>query len=175
MSRQGVQRDLLPIVEGSSVTTKHGVVRTDNILFIAAGSFHDVRVSDLMPELQGRFPIRVELDALTADDFRRILTEPQGSLTEQQKRLLEAEGLAIEFTPDAIDVMAELAAQANESLENIGARRLMTVIEQVFEEIAFDAPDMTVRGDTAVTIDGAFVRKRIDPLLANEDLGRFVL
>lgn len=175
VSRQGVQRDLLPIVEGSSVSTKHGVIRTDSILFIAAGAFHDVHVSDLMPELQGRFPIRVELDALTAEDFKRILTEPQGSLTEQQKRLLESEGLAIEFTSDSIEVMAELAAQANESLENIGARRLMTVIEQVFEEIAFDAPDMTARGETSITIDGPFVRERIDPLLANEDLGRFVL
>ena len=175
VSRQGVQRDLLPIVEGSSVSTKHGVVRTDGILFIAAGAFHTVHVSDLMPELQGRFPIRVELDPLTADDFKRILTEPQGALTEQQKRLLESEGLTIDFTPDAIDAMAALAAQANDTLENIGARRLMTVIEQVFEEIAFDAPDMAERGETSITIDDAFVRSRIDPLLADEDLGRFVL
>ena len=175
VSRQGVQRDLLPIVEGSSVSTKHGIVRTDAILFIAAGAFHDVHVSDLMPELQGRFPIRVELEPLTADDFRRILTEPQGSLTEQQQRLLEAEGIAIDFTEDAIEVMAECAAQANENLENIGARRLMTVMEQVFEKIAFDAPDMAGRGEVSITINGDFVRDRIDPLLADEDLGRFVL
>ena len=175
VSRQGVQRDLLPIVEGSSVTTKHGVIRTDGILFVAAGAFHGVNVSDLMPELQGRFPIRVELDALTAEDFKRILVEPQASLTEQQRKLMEAEGLEVVFTDDAIDAMAELAAEANERLENIGARRLMTVIEQVFEEIAFDAPDMVERGETRSEIDGAFVRERLERVLRNEDLGRFVL
>ncbi|MCH2162531.1 MAG: ATP-dependent protease ATPase subunit HslU [Phycisphaerales bacterium] len=175
VSRQGVQRDLLPIVEGSSVTTKHGVVKTDGILFVAAGAFHGVSVSDLMPELQGRFPIRVELDPLTAEDFKRILTEPEASLTEQQKRLLESEGLNVTFTPESIDAMAELAAEANELLENIGARRLMTVIEQVFEEIAFDAPDMAEKGETSVEVDGAFVRERLERVLKNEDLGRFVL
>ncbi|MCH2161552.1 MAG: ATP-dependent protease ATPase subunit HslU [Phycisphaerales bacterium] len=175
VSRQGVQRDLLPIVEGSSVTTKHGVIRTDGILFVAAGAFHGVNVSDLMPELQGRFPIRVELDALTASEFKRILVEPEASLTEQQKRLLEAEGLEVVFTENAIDAMAELAAEANERLENIGARRLMTVIEQVFEEIAFDAPDMVQQGNTKVEIDGDFVRDRLERVLQNEDLGRFVL
>ena len=175
VSRQGVQRDLLPIVEGSSVTTRHGVVNTDNILFIAAGAFHGASVSDLMPELQGRFPIRVELESLDRDDFRRILDEPDGSLTEQQIALMGAEGLGIEFTESAIDAMADLAAEANERLENIGARRLMTIIEQVFEEIAFDAPDRVARGDRNLVVDEAFVRGRLESVVADEDLGRFVL
>ena len=175
VSRQGVQRDLLPIVEGSSVSTKHGVVKTDGMLFIAAGAFHGVRVSDLMPELQGRFPIRVELEALTAEDFTRILTEPEGSLTEQQRRLLETEGMHIQFTDDAIHAMAELAARANETLENIGARRLMTVIEQIFEKVAFEAPELVAQGETDLVIDEAFVRERLAPVMENEDLGRFVL
>ena len=175
VSRQGLQRDLLPIVEGSSVTTRHGVVNTDNILFIAAGAFHGASVSDLMPELQGRFPIRVELESLDRDDFRRILDEPDGSLTEQQIALMGAEGLGIEFTESAIDAMADLAAEANERLENIGARRLMTIIEQVFEEIAFDAPDRVARGDRNLVVDEAFVRGRLESVVADEDLGRFVL
>ena len=175
VSRQGVQRDLLPIVEGSSVSTKHGVVKTDGMLFIAAGAFHGVRVSDLMPELQGRFPIRVELEALTAEDFTRILTEPEGSLTEQQQRLLETEGMHIEFKDDAIHAMAELAARANETLENIGARRLMTVIEQIFEKVAFEAPELVAQGETHLVIDDTFVRERLRPVMENEDLGRFVL
>ena len=175
VSRQGVQRDLLPIVEGSSVNTKHGVVRTDGILFVAAGAFHQVSVGDLMPELQGRFPIRVELTDLTADDFRRILVEPEANLVDQQRALLATEGLEVEITDDAIEVMARFAADANERLENIGARRLMTVIERVFEEIAFDAGDRVGRGDTSLRVDAPFVRDRVAPVLADEDLGRFVL
>ena len=175
VSRQGVQRDLLPIVEGSSVTTRHGVVNTDNILFIAAGAFHGAKVSDLMPELQGRFPIRVELESLDRDDFRRILEEPDASLTEQQVALMGAEGLKVVFDESAIDAMADLAAEANERLENIGARRLMTIIEKVFEEIAFEASEMVARGEKSVAIDGDFVRKRLETVLADEDLSRFVL
>jgi len=175
VSRQGVQRDLLPIVEGSTVTTKHGAVRTDGILFVAAGAFHQAKVGDLMPELQGRFPIRVELSGLTADDFRRILVEPEANLVDQQRRLLETEGLEVEITDDAIDALATAAADANERLENIGARRLMTVIERVFEEVAFDAPERAGRGETSLRVDARFVRERLDPVLADEDLGRFVL
>ena len=175
VSRQGVQRDLLPIVEGSAINTKHGVVHSDQILFIAAGAFHGTSVSDLMPELQGRFPIRVELDALTRDDFRRILTEPDAAITKQQCALLGTESLEIRFTDDSLDALAELAAEANATLENIGARRLMTVMEKVFEELAFDAPDMAARGETSVEITDSFVRERLAPLLKDEDLGRFVL
>ena len=175
VSRQGVQRDLLPIVEGSPVTTRHGVVKTDGILFIAAGAFHDVSVSDLMPELQGRFPIRVELEGLTAKDFQRILVEPEHNLVAQQIHLLAADGLGVEVTDDAVEAMAELAADANERLENIGARRLMTVIERTFEEIAFDASDRVARGDRSTTVDGTFVRARVEPALSDDDLGRFVL
>lgn len=175
VSRQGVQRDLLPIVEGCAVNTKHGTVNTDNILFIAAGAFQGSKVSDLMPELQGRFPIRVELEALTRDDFRRILLEPHASLTEQQAALLSTEQLEVTFEEDAIDAMADLAAEANERLENIGARRLMTIMEQVFEEIAFDASDMVARGETKVTISGSFVREKLAAVVGDEDLGRFVL
>lgn len=175
VSRQGVQRDLLPIVEGSTVNTRHGVVHTDQILFIAAGAFHSVSVSDLMPELQGRFPIRVELSALNADDFKRILTEPDFALTKQQQELLGTEGLEIVFEPDSIDAMAELAADANERLENIGARRLMTILECVFEQISFDAPDMVEKNDTKVTITADFVRERLEAILKDEDLSKFVL
>ncbi len=175
VSRQGVQRDLLPIVEGSAVNTRHGVLNTDRILFIAAGAFHSASVSDLMPELQGRFPIRVELDGLTKDDFRRILTEPDAALTRQQEALLGAEGVEIFFTPEAIDAMAELAAEANARMENIGARRLVTVMEQVFEEISFDAPDRCERGETRIDITEAFVRERLASIVADEDLSRFVL
>jgi ATP-dependent HslUV protease ATP-binding subunit HslU len=175
ISRAGVQRDLLPIVEGSAVTTRHGVVRTDQILFIAAGAFHVAKVSDLMPELQGRFPIRVELTALTKADFKRILVEPDAALTVQQQALLATEGLEVEFDEAAIDAMAELAAEANDQLENIGARRLMTVIECVFEDISFDAPEMAARGEKHVRITEAFVRERISAVLRDEDLSRFVL
>lgn len=175
VSRQGVQRDLLPIVEGSAVNTRHGVVNTDQILFVAAGAFHTANVSDLMPELQGRFPIRVELQPLTREDFKRILTEPDSALTRQQQALLKTEGLNVDFDASAIDAMAELAAEANATMENIGARRLMTVMECVFEEISFDAPDMVVRGETDITIDGDFVRQRLQTIMKDEDLSKFVL
>ena len=175
VSRQGVQRDLLPIVEGSAVTTRHGVVHTDQILFIAAGAFHNASVSDLMPELQGRFPIRVELNALTRDDFRRILTEPDAALTKQAAALLAVEGIEVTFEPEAIEVMAELAAEANAGMENIGARRLVTVIECVFEQISFDAPDLVAAGDTRITITPAFVRERLAAIMSDQDLRRFVL
>ncbi|HEX7010034.1 MAG TPA: ATP-dependent protease ATPase subunit HslU [Phycisphaeraceae bacterium] len=175
VSRQGVQRDLLPIVEGSTINTRHGVVRTDHILFIAAGAFHTAAVSDLMPELQGRFPIRVELTPLDKDDFVRILTEPHNSLTHQQQALLAVEGLQVSFEPEAIDTMAELAAEANASLENIGARRLMTIVEKVFEQINFDAPERVARGETQVNITAEFVREQVAPILRDRDLSKFVL
>ena len=175
VSREGVQRDLLPIVEGSSVTTRHGVVRTDQILFVAAGAFHVASVSDLMPELQGRFPIRVELEALSRDDFRRILVEPDAALTTQQVELLGTEGLEVTFDEDAIDAMADLAAEANARMENIGARRLMTIMEQVFEDLAFDAPDAVARGETTIRITADFVRERLAGVIGDEDLSRFVL
>ncbi|MHC4416784.1 MAG: ATP-dependent protease ATPase subunit HslU, partial [Planctomycetota bacterium] len=175
VSRQGVQRDLLPIVEGSAVNTRYGVVHTDQILFIAAGAFHNVSVSDLMPELQGRFPIRVELDALTKDDFKRILIEPDAALTKQTEALLRTEGLDIRFEPASIEAMAELAAAANGRMENIGARRLMTVIECVFEQISFDAPDMVKKGRTEITITSDFVHERLTEIMKDEDLRRFVL
>jgi ATP-dependent HslUV protease ATP-binding subunit HslU len=175
VSRQGVQRDLLPIVEGSAVNTRHGVVHTDRILFIAAGAFHSAAISDLMPELQGRFPIRVELEALTRDDFRRILTEPDAALTRQQQALLGTEGLTIRYEPGAIDAMAELAADANARLENIGARRLMTIVECVFEHIGVDAPETVASGTTELRITADFVRERVQAVLKDEDLSRFVL
>ena len=175
VSRQGVQRDLLPIVEGSSVTTKHGVIKTDGILFIAAGAFHQASVSDLMPELQGRFPIRVELDPLTAEDFRRILVEPESNLIGQQRSLLGTEGIEVQVDDDAITEMARLASEANERFENIGARRLTTIIEQVFEGVAFDAPERAARGDVGFRVESKFVRDQVSPLLADDDLGRFVL
>jgi ATP-dependent HslUV protease ATP-binding subunit HslU len=175
VSRQGVQRDLLPIVEGSAVNTRYGVVHTDQILFIAAGAFHSASVSDLMPELQGRFPIRVELEPLTKADFERILTEPDTALTRQQQFLMGAEGLRITFAPDSITAMAELAADANARMQNIGARRLMTVMECVFEQISFDAPEIVARGETSLTITAAFVRERLAAIMKDEDLSRFVL
>jgi ATP-dependent HslUV protease ATP-binding subunit HslU len=175
VSRQGVQRDLLPIVEGSAVTTRHGVVHTDHILFIAAGAFHSAAVSDLMPELQGRFPIRVELTSLGKDDFVRILTEPGNALTKQQQALLAVEGMTVHFDPDAIDAIADMAAQANASLENIGARRLMTIMEKVFEQINFDAPETVAKGETELTISESFVRDRVAAIVKDEDLSRFVL
>ena len=175
VSRQGVQRDLLPIVEGSAVNTRYGVVHTDQILFIAAGAFHSTSVSDLMPELQGRFPIRVELNPLNKDDFKRILVEPDSALTKQQQALLATEGLTIEFKPESIDAMAELAAEANNQLENIGARRLMTVMECVFEQISFDAPDLTTKDEKHIEISAEFVRERLTEILKDEDLSKFVL
>ncbi|MCC7146468.1 MAG: ATP-dependent protease ATPase subunit HslU [Phycisphaeraceae bacterium] len=175
VSRQGVQRDLLPIVEGSAVTTRHGVVHTDHVLFIAAGAFHSAAVSDLMPELQGRFPIRVELSPLGKDDFVRILTEPHNALTRQQQALLGVEGLTITFDAQAIEAIADLAAKANATLENIGARRLMTIVEKVFEEISFDAPQRVARGESSLAITAEFVRTQVAPILQDEDLSRFVL
>jgi len=175
VSRQGVQRDLLPIVEGSTVSTRHGMVNTDHILFIAAGAFHSASVSDLMPELQGRFPIRVELEALTREDFVRILTEPSNALTKQQQALLKTEGLEVGFTPEAIDAMAELAAEANEQMENIGARRLMTIVEKLFDGVNFDAPDLATSGQTTLTIDEEKVRTTLADIVKDEDLSRFVL
>ena len=175
VSRQGVQRDLLPIVEGSAVNTRYGVVHTDQILFIAAGAFHSAAVSDLMPELQGRFPIRVELDPLGKEHFKRILVEPDAALTKQQEALLGTEGLKIVFVPDSIDAMAELAAEANSRMENIGARRLMTIIECVFEQISFDAPELVGQGEKEITITAEFVHQRLQEIMKDEDLSRFVL
>ncbi len=175
VSRQGVQRDLLPIVEGSAVSTRHGTIHTDHILFIAAGAFHVASVSDLMPELQGRFPIRVELEALTKADFVRILTEPRGALTKQQQELLKVEGLTVTFEDGAIDAIADLAARANTMMENIGARRLMTIVEKVFEQINFDAPDMAARGETRVDITGDFVREQVAAIVDDPDLSKYVL
>jgi len=172
VSRQGVQRDLLPIVEGSAVNSRYGIINTDQILFIAAGAFHSSKVSDLMPELQGRFPIRVELEPLTAKDFKRILVEPDAALTKQIAHLLSTEGLHVDFEPAAIDAMAELAAEANATMENIGARRLMTVIECVFEQISFDAPDLK---EKKIAITAPFVQERIRAIMKDEDLRRFVL
>jgi ATP-dependent HslUV protease ATP-binding subunit HslU len=172
VSRQGVQRDLLPIVEGSSVSTKHGVIRTDHILFIAAGAFHTNRPSDLIPELQGRFPIRVELSALNEADFVRILKEPRSSLVRQYAALLETEGCRLEFEDGALQEVARLAAKANSSAENIGARRLHTVMTTLLDEILFALPD---EKRDAITIDAAFVRQHVEPILANEDLSRYIL
>jgi len=175
VSRQGVQRDLLPIVEGSAVTTRHGVIHTDHVLFVAAGAFHSASVSDLMPELQGRFPIRVELSALTRGDFERILTEPDNAITKQQQALLAVEGLEVAFEDQAIGAVADLAAKANASLENIGARRLLTIMEKVFEQINFDAPEMSSKGQTKVSISDEFVRQQVSSIVEDEDLSRFVL
>jgi ATP-dependent HslUV protease ATP-binding subunit HslU len=172
VSREGVQRDLLPLIEGTTVATKHGSVKTDHILFIASGAFHISKPSDLLPELQGRLPIRVELKALTRDDFRRILTEPEASLIKQYIALLATEGVTLEFSQDAIDAVADVAVAVNSSVENIGARRLQTVIERVLDEISFSAPDRN--GDT-VKIDAAYVHKHIGDLAKNADLSRFIL
>ena len=172
VSREGVQRDLLPIVEGSTVTTKHGPVKTDHVLFIAAGAFHAAAVSDLMPELQGRFPIRVQLDDLTKDDFVRILTEPRNALLDQQRRLLETEGLVLEVTGDGIDAMATMAFDVNRRQQNIGARRLYTIVERVLEEASFDAPER--RGQT-LRVDAAYVREKVGEAAKDEDLSAFIL
>ena len=174
VSRQGVQRDLLPIVEGSTVITKYGPVKTDHILFIAAGAFHVSKPSDLMPELQGRFPIRVELADLTKDDFVRILREPKNSLTKQTVALLETEGVDVAFTDDAIDAMAQLACDVNRRAQNIGARRLYTILEKVLEEISFDAPDRA-GADKKVVIDAAYVTQRLADVVKDEDLSKFIL
>jgi len=172
VSREGVQRDLLPIVEGSTITTKHGPVRTDHILFIASGAFHVSKPSDLIPEFQGRFPIRVELGALTKDDFVRILTEPENALIRQYTALLATEGVTLIFRDDAIAEIARIAAEVNERTENIGARRLHTILERLLDTISFDAPDMRGR---EVVIDAATVRERLDPVLQDQDLSRFIL
>ena len=172
VSREGVQRDLLPLIEGTSVATKHGTVKTDHILFIASGAFHLAKPSDLLPELQGRLPIRVELMALTRDDFQRILTEPEASLIKQYVALMETEGVILHFTEDGIGAIADIAAQVNASVENIGARRLQTVMERVLDEISFAATD---RGGETVTIDAGYVHSRVDNLAKDQDLSRFIL
>jgi ATP-dependent HslUV protease ATP-binding subunit HslU len=171
-SRQGVQRDLLPIVEGTTVQTKYGYLRTDHILFIAAGAFHKNKPSDLMPELQGRFPIRVELDDLTKDDFVRILTEPKNSLTHQYKALLNAEGVDLDFTADAIAELAHFAFRVNQTSQNIGARRLYTILETVLDEVSFDAADLPSR---KVVIDAGYVQQRLKAIAEDEDLSKFIL
>jgi ATP-dependent HslUV protease ATP-binding subunit HslU len=172
VSREGVQRDLLPLVEGCTVTTKAGTVRTDHILFIASGAFHLSKPSDLVPELQGRLPIRVELKALTVGDFVRILTEPDASLTEQYAALMETEEVRLEFTPEGVRRIAEIAFLANERTENIGARRLHTVMERLLEEVSYDSPDHS--GET-VSIDAAYVERKLAGVVEDEDLTRYIL
>lgn len=172
VSREGVQRDLLPLVEGSTVFTKYGMVRTDHILFIASGAFHLSKPSDLVPELQGRLPIRVELDPLTAEDFERILTEPDAALTKQYIALLETEGVAVEFFPDAIKRLAEVAFQVNQRMENIGARRLHTIMERLLEVISFEAPD---RAGASLVVDATYVDAQLNTLLKDEDLSKYIL
>jgi len=172
VSREGVQRDLLPLIEGTTVATKYGPVKTDHILFIASGAFHVSKPSDLLPELQGRLPIRVELQALTREDFRRILTEPEASLIKQYVALMATEGLTLSFTEDAIDTLADVAVSVNASVENIGARRLQTVLERVLDEVSFDASDRTGQ---SVTVDAAYVQQRVGALAKNADLSRFIL
>ncbi|MCB1526814.1 MAG: ATP-dependent protease ATPase subunit HslU [Hyphomicrobiaceae bacterium] len=172
VSREGVQRDLLPLIEGTTVATKHGPVKTDHVLFIASGAFHVAKPADLLPELQGRLPIRVELTALTREDFRRILTEPEANLIKQSVALMATEGVTLEFTDDAIEALADMAVSVNSTVENIGARRLQTVIERVLEEISFVASDKD--GET-VTIDKAYVEERIGDLARNADLSKFIL
>src|SRR5208282_4840623 len=172
VSREGVQRDILPIVEGTTVNTRYGMVRTDHILFIAAGAFHVSKPSDLIPELQGRFPIRVELQSLTVDDFLRILTEPKASLTKQYSALLETEGVKLEFTPDALREVAHFAFRVNEGTENIGARRLHTIMEKVLDVISFEASDMK---EKHVTIDADYVRNTLTDIVKDQDLSRYIL
>jgi len=172
VSREGVQRDILPIVEGTTVNTRYGMVRTDHILFIAAGAFHVSKPSDLIPELQGRFPIRVELRSLTMEDFVRILTEPKSSLVKQYTALLETEGVKLDFTPEALDEIAHFAFRVNESTENIGARRLHTIMERVLDELSFDAPE---KKGQAVTVDADYVRKMLTDIVKDQDLSRYIL
>jgi ATP-dependent HslUV protease ATP-binding subunit HslU len=172
VSREGVQRDILPIVEGTTVNTRHGFVRTDHILFIAAGAFHVSKPSDLIPELQGRFPIRVELKSLSTEDFIRILKEPKHALIKQYAALLETEGIKLSFTNDAIEEVARLAAQVNETAENIGARRLHTIMEKLLEEISFSGPDLKKR---TIRIDGAYVRQQLSDIVKDQDLSRYIL
>jgi len=172
VSRQGVQRDLLPIVEGCTVGTRYGMIRTDHILFIAAGAFHMTKPSDLVPELQGRFPIRVELSSLGKEDFIRILTEPENALVKQCKALLETEGVQLEITEDAVEALAEIAEKANQRMQNIGARRLYTIMEKVLDEISFDAPDLVGK---VVTVDGKMVNERLEGIISDEDLSKYIL
>lgn len=172
VSREGVQRDLLPLIEGTTVSTKYGLIKTDHILFIASGAFHVAKPADLLPELQGRLPIRVELTALSRDDFRRILTEPEASLIKQYIALMATEDVTLEFTDDAIDALADAAVQVNDSVENIGARRLQTVMERVLDEISFEASD---RANEKLTIDAAYVEERISELAGNADLSKYIL
>jgi ATP-dependent HslUV protease ATP-binding subunit HslU len=172
VSREGVQRDILPIVEGTTVNTRYGMVRTDHILFIAAGAFHVSKPSDLIPELQGRFPIRVELDSLTIDDFVRILTEPQNALIKQYVALLETEGIKLTFLDDAVQEIARFATTVNESTENIGARRLHTIMEKLLDEISFEGPDLKKK---AIRIDAAYVQKMLAEIVKDQDLSRYIL
>ncbi len=172
VSREGVQRDLLPIVEGSSINTKYGIVKTDHILFVSAGAFHSSKPSDLIPEFQGRFPIRVELDSLTKEDFVQILTEPKNALVKQYIALLKAEGVNLTFQEDAIDQIAEMSAQVNLRTENIGARRLQTIMEKFLEDISFDAPDLENKN---ITIDASYIREKLKDIIQDEDLSRYIL
>ena len=172
VSREGVQRDLLPIVEGSSVNTKYGIVKTDHILFVSAGAFHSAKPADLIPEFQGRFPIRVELDSLTKEDFIKILTEPQNSLVKQYTALLKAEGVNLTFKEDAIDQVAEMSAQVNQRTENIGARRLQTIMEKFLEDISFDAPNLEEKN---INIDASYIREKLKNIIQDEDLSRYIL
>jgi ATP-dependent HslUV protease ATP-binding subunit HslU len=172
VSREGVQRDILPIVEGTTVNTKHGMVKTDHILFVAAGAFHVSKPSDLIPELQGRFPIRVELEPLTRDDFVRILTEPRNALVKQYVALLATEHVDLAFTPEAISRIADFAARVNDITENIGARRLHTVMERLLDELSFEAPELQ---DRRVVVDDAYVDRMLADIVKNEDLSRYIL
>ena len=172
VSREGVQRDILPIVEGTTVNTRYGMVRTDHILFIAAGAFHVSKPADLIPELQGRFPIRVELDSLTIDDFVRILTEPQNALIKQYVALLETEGVKLTFLDDAVQEIARFATTVNENTENIGARRLHTIMEKLLDEISFEGPDLKKK---AIRIDAAYVQKMLAEIVKDQDLSRYIL
>jgi len=172
VSREGVQRDILPIVEGTTVNTRYGMVRTDHILFIAAGAFHVSKPSDLIPELQGRFPIRVELESLTIEDFKRILTEPRNALIKQYQAMMETEGVAIEFSPDAIDSIANFAAQVNQNTEDIGARRLQTIMEKLLEDISFEGPDLEQKNQR---IDGRYVERMLSDTVKDQDLSRYIL
>ena len=172
VSREGVQRDILPIVEGSTVMTKYGPLKTDHVLFIAAGAFHTAKPSDLIPELQGRFPIRVELTSLTKEDFRRILVEPKNALIKQYEALLATEGVTLTFKDEAIERLAEMACEVNAETENIGARRLHTLLEKLLEEVSFDAPELK---DKQVIIDADYVEEKLSDITVNRDLSRFIL
>jgi ATP-dependent HslUV protease ATP-binding subunit HslU len=172
VSREGVQRDILPIVEGTNVNTRYGMVRTDHILFIAAGAFHVSKPSDMIPELQGRFPIRVELDSLTVEDFKRILTEPKNALIKQYQAMMQTEGVTIDFTDDAIDAIANFAARVNDQTENIGARRLQTIMEKLLEDISFEGPDLQPKQQR---IDAAYVDDKLLETVKDQDLSRYIL